>query len=151
MKTLITLMALVIAGSALAGQVELRVNQGATPLPSCGGSVDAIKDGNGNVMVNFYNVQYCSNYNVLGANYQEINPREFPNQKLMGSNGNRNGSFDISPDLINLGKNVIVLQVRSNKYGSKKDTGAAHGDEIILKFKEKLPPAPTTTTNGSGW
>ncbi len=95
------------------GTIRMGLGQYAN-LNQCGGTVEANKTYNGNrdtVTLVFRNVAKCSNFDILGANGEQI---DYENKKLGGNDGNRSGSFTLPSSLIDHGRNSVLVVVKSN-------------------------------------
>ena len=94
------------------------------PLNSCGGTVE-LKVVQGQVDLVFRGVRECSNFDILENNGRST---RYPNKKLMGVNGDRNGSFTLPEYILNYGHNGVLVSLKS-------DSGR-HQEMIYVKFFE---------------
>ena len=125
-------------GSAFAGTIYMDANDYGS-LPECGGVVQT-KIANRATQLNlvFSNVANCSNFDIVSVNGSKIS---YPNQKLTGRNGSRNGSFTIPASLIEIGSNTIRILIQSNS--------GKHSDTIVVMVREtddSTPSAPAPKT-----
>jgi hypothetical protein len=111
----------VTSDSGRRGSVSMSSNDYAS-LDACGGTVET-KVSNGQLNVVFKNVQDCSNFEIVSANGDAYDGKEY---KLQGSEQNRSGSFTIPQKAIEWGLNYVRLRLQSN---SKKTS-----DTIVVTF-----------------
>lgn len=107
-------------------------------LPECGGTLEVTNRG-GQVNLVFRDVSQCSNFDILAANFDDVNYRS---RKLQGSNQDRYGSFTLPMKIQDYGFNTIEVVVKSNS--------GKHQDRIKVMFNN-LPigggdviPVPVT-------
>lgn len=80
-------------------------------LADCGGSVSLDIDSSRRAVLNFYNVEKCSNFTILTDNSTATN---YTNQKLSFDAGGRGGQMVIPPDMYQGGMNSIKFIVKSD-------------------------------------
>jgi hypothetical protein len=103
------------------GSVTMSSNDYAS-LDACEGTVET-KVSNGQLNVVFKNVRNCSNFEIVSANGDAYDGKEY---KLQGSDQNRSGSFTIPAKAIEWGFNKVRMRLQSN---SKKTS-----DTIVVNF-----------------
>lgn len=126
-------LALSLSLSSFAGSVILNIGD-ETYLSSCGGTAEVTDDG-GQVNIVFRNVRSCSNFDIVAANFDNV---DYKNLKLEGTDGDRHASFTIPQRFQELGLNFIDIVLKSNS--------GAHTDKIRLMFKI-IPPSNPENPN----
>jgi hypothetical protein len=90
-------------------------------LPNCGGEA-TFKVENGQANLKLSRIQNCSNFDIVGNDGVSL---QYDNKKI-GQEGNRSGSFTLPRRFIDLGVNGVKVIVRSNSGKTK--------DELKLVF-----------------
>jgi hypothetical protein len=116
MKTMILFLSVFFSAQSFAAYKTIDVGQSAN-LSDCGGYLSTTLNSNDQVVLNFSNVENCSNFDITKSDGGFVG--EYTAKKLQGQNPNRYGNFTIPVRL--MGDYSVTVLLRSNS-GKTSDT-----------------------------